>query len=111
MRGYGQFCPVAKASEVFAERWTPLILRELFDGSHRFGEIQAGVPKMSRSLLVQRLRSLERDGVIERRELPGERAAHYYLTPAGSEFREVIELLATWGRRWMADLHAEEMDR
>jgi len=110
MRGYGQFCPVAKASEVFAERWTPLILRELFDGQHRFSEIHAGVPAMSRSLLAQRLRSLESDGVIERRELPGGRGPQYYLTPAGSEFGEILQLLGTWGRRWVSELHAEELN-
>ncbi|MBX6343324.1 MAG: helix-turn-helix transcriptional regulator, partial [Thermomicrobiaceae bacterium] len=63
MRGYGQFCPVAKAAEIFAERWTPLILRELLYGSHHFGELQRGIPRLSQSLLAQRLRSLEREGV------------------------------------------------
>ena len=56
MRGYGQFCPVAKASEVLAERWTPLVVRELLCGSHRFNDLQRGVPLMSRSLLAKRMR-------------------------------------------------------
>src|SRR6202008_3558856 len=56
MKGYGQFCPVAVAAEVFAERWTPLILRELFAGAHRFNDIRHGVPLISRTLLAQRLR-------------------------------------------------------
>lgn len=51
MRGYGQFCPVAKAAEVFAERWTPLVLRELLCGSAHFSDLHRGVPLMSRSLL------------------------------------------------------------
>src|SRR5262249_29470745 len=59
MKGYGQFCPVAVASEIFAERWTPLILRELFSGSRRFNEIRSGMPLISRTLLAQRLRHLE----------------------------------------------------
>src|SRR5437660_164276 len=67
MSTYGQFCPVAKAAEIFAERWTPLILRELLCGSHRFGELERGLPRISRSLLSQRLRSLEEAGLIERR--------------------------------------------
>ena len=62
---YGQFCPVAKACEVFAERWTPLILREMFMGSQRFSDIHRGVPLMSRSLLSKRLQELERADVIE----------------------------------------------
>jgi len=64
---YRQFCPVAKASEIFAERWTPLILRELLMGSHRFSEIEAGVPRISKSLLTQRLRFLERARAAGRR--------------------------------------------
>ena len=58
---YGQFCPVAVAAEVFAERWTPVILRELVLGSRRFNEIQHGVPRISRALLVKRLRVEVRD--------------------------------------------------
>jgi hypothetical protein len=65
MRGYGQFCPVAVASEIFAERWTPLILRELFSGSRRFNEIRSGMPLISRTLLAQRLHQLEDAGVID----------------------------------------------
>jgi DNA-binding HxlR family transcriptional regulator len=66
-RGYGQYCPVAKGAEVFAERWTPLILRNLYLGCRGFGEIHRGVPRMSRSLLSQRLAALERDGIVQRR--------------------------------------------
>src|SRR5438105_15580797 len=64
MKGYGQFCPVAVAAEIFTERWTPLILRELFDGSRRFSEIRSGMPLISRTLLSQRLRELDAVGVI-----------------------------------------------
>src|SRR5919106_356450 len=63
-KGYGQFCPVAVASEIFAERWPPLILRELFSGSRRFNEMRSGMPLISRTLLGQRLRELEDAGVI-----------------------------------------------
>ena len=64
---YGQFCPIAKAAEIFATRWTPLILRELMAGTHSFNDIQRGVPLISRAVLVARLRELEAQGVIERR--------------------------------------------
>lgn len=100
MRSYQQFCPVAKASEIFAERWTPLILRELLMGSHRFSELEWGLPGIPRSLLVKRLRSLERAGLIEHRVLNG-RASEYHLTPAGEELRAVIEQLGQWGQRWV----------
>ena len=56
MPGYGQFCPIAQASEVLTERWTPLVIRELaLGGSRRFNDIQRGVPLMSSSLLTKRL--------------------------------------------------------
>lgn len=100
MRSYGQFCPVAKASEIFAERWTPLILRELLMGSHRFSALEWGLPGIPRSLLVKRLRSLERAGLVEHR-VPSGRASGYHLTPAGEELRPVIEDLGQWGQRWV----------
>ena len=56
MRSYGQFCPVAKAAELFCERWTPLIVRDLAAGAARFSELQRGVPLMSPTLLSRRLK-------------------------------------------------------
>ena len=99
MKGYGQFCPVAVAAEIFAERWTPLILRELFAGSRRFSEIRSGMPLISRTLLSQRLRELEDVGVIVSTPLARGRGREYRLTPAGEEFREVVERLGAWGQR------------
>jgi DNA-binding HxlR family transcriptional regulator len=66
MQNYRQYCPVARASEILADRWTPLIVRELILGSHRFNEIERGLPGISRSLLSSRLRDLEDAGVVER---------------------------------------------
>lgn len=63
---YHQYCPVARACEILADRWTPLIVRELLVGSRHFNELQRGLPRISRSLLVARLRHLEDNGVIER---------------------------------------------
>jgi len=100
MKGYGQFCPVAVASEIFAERWTPLILRELIGGSHRFNDIRQGVPLISRTLLAQRLRELEDAGVVQSQPLPSGRGRQYQLTPAGQELRAVIDGLGQWGQRW-----------
>jgi DNA-binding HxlR family transcriptional regulator len=98
MPGYGQFCPVAVACEVFAERWTPLILRELLAGSRRFSDIRRGMPLISRALLAQRLRRLEDVGVIESRPLG--RGREYRLSQAGQEFNDIIEGLGVWGQRW-----------
>ena len=112
MKGYGQFCPIALAAEIVAERWTPLVLRELFFGSRRFNEIKRGVPLMSRSLLVTRLAALGTAGIVARRP-PGERGGHpeYELTPAGRELQPVIEQLGVWGQRWIrAELRAEQCD-
>jgi DNA-binding HxlR family transcriptional regulator len=99
MAGYGQFCPVAVACEIFAERWTPLILRELLSGSRRFSEIRRGMPLISRALLSQRLRHLEDTGVIKSR--PAGRGREYQLSQAGAEFHGVIEQLGAWGQRWI----------
>ena len=100
MKGYGQFCPVAKAAEVFCERWTALIVRDLGAGSTRFSELQRGVPLMSRSMLSQRLQRLENEGVIERRPKDAGRGWTYHLTPAGREFLPVVKALGVWGQRW-----------
>jgi DNA-binding HxlR family transcriptional regulator len=111
MRGYGQFCPVAKASEVLAERWTPLVIRELLCGSHRFNELQHGVPLMSRSLLAKRLRELEGAGIVERRRGDDRRGPSYHLTPAGEELRPIIDGLGGWGQRWVRDgVSQEDLD-
>ena len=109
MHGYGQFCPVAVACEVFAERWTPLIVRELFAGSRRFSEIRRGMPLISRALLTQRLRHLEDVGVIESR--PVGRGREYRLSQAGAEFHGIIEGLGAWGQRWVhGRASAENLD-
>ncbi len=109
MAGYGQFCPVAKTSEVLCERWVPLIVRELLCGSRRFSEIQRGVPLISPALLTKRLRQLESAGVIERSVV--EHSSHYLLTEAGWELYPIIEAMGIWGQRWARSRYtAEELD-
>jgi DNA-binding HxlR family transcriptional regulator len=100
MKGYGQFCPIAVACETFAERWTPLILRELLAGARRFNEIRQGLPMISRTLLAQRLRELEDAGVVESRPLSPGRGREYRPTRSAEEFRDVLERLGEWGQRW-----------
>ena len=99
MKGYGQFCPIAKASEVLAERWTFLIVRELLFGSRRYNDIRRGVPRMSPALLAARLKQLEGVGVIERVSGAG-RGVEYQLTEAGHELKPLVMQLADWGHRW-----------
>ena len=111
MKGYGQFCPVAMASEVLTERWTPLIVRELLCGSTRFNDLRRGVPLMSPSLLSKRLQTLERVGVVERHCARRGQAGEYRLTPAGQELRPIIESMGIWGQRWArGDVRARHMD-
>ncbi len=100
VKGYGQFCPIAMACETFAERWTPLILRELLFGARRFSEIRQGMPLISRTLLSQRLRELEDAGIVASQPLARGRGREYRPTPAAEEFREVLERLGAWGQRW-----------
>ena len=111
MKGYGQLCPVAKAAEVFCERWTALILRDLGAGATRFTELKRGVPLMSRSMLSRRLQELEHEGIIERRPNETGRGCTYHLTPAGREFLPIVEALGEWGRHWSRrNLAANEVD-
>jgi DNA-binding HxlR family transcriptional regulator len=108
--GFGQFCPIAVACEVFAERWTPMILRELIAGSQHFNEIHRGVPLMSRGLLVRRLGELEEAGVITKEPLEGKRGHRYLLTQAGREFAPVIQSLGQWGQRWTPRVQRRNLD-
>ena len=106
--GYGQyFCPITRASEIFATRWTPIIVRNLLLGCTTFSEIQEGAPGIPRSLLTERLKQLEHYGVIERRAKTSGRGWHYELTPAGRELQSVCDALGTWGSRWLDAAPAE----
>ena len=107
MKGYGQFCPVAKAAEVLTERWTPLVLRELIMGSRRFNDLRRGVPLMSSSLLSQRLKRLEQEGLIERRAAASGHGSEYRLTAAGRELEPLIVQMGEWGARWVRSNLAE----
>ena len=109
MKGYGQFCPLALASEIVGERWTLLVLRELALGSARFNDIHRGVPRMSPALLSRRLKTLEKIGIVERRR-QGART-DYVLTEAGEALAPAINSLATWSKAWLpATLSADRAD-
>lgn len=98
---YGQLCPLAKATEILAERWTFLVIRELLSGAVRFNEIRRGVPLMSPSLLSQRLQRLEREGLIRREPAVSGPNHVYRLTEAGRELAPIVRRLSAWGERWV----------
>jgi DNA-binding HxlR family transcriptional regulator len=100
--GYKQFCPLAMAAELLCTRWTMVLMRELVAGSTRFNDLRRGVPKMSPTLLSQRLKELELAGIIERKELKSEKGIfEYRLTEAGKDLRPVVEAMGVWGQRWI----------
>jgi DNA-binding HxlR family transcriptional regulator len=102
VRGYGQpFCPISRASEIFATRWTPLIVRNLLLGCRTFGELQTAAPGIPRSLLTERLHQLERLEIVDRSPNPGRRGFVYELTEAGQQLAPVCHALGTWGARWL----------
>ena len=91
MRTYGQYCPIARGAEVFAERWTPLIIRNLQLGCETFGEILEGAPGLSGTLLTQRLKQLERLGIVEVTPKAHGRGHRYQLTSSGHDLFKVCE--------------------
>lgn len=110
--GYKQFCPVAMAAELLCTRWTMVLLRELIAGSTRFNDLRRGVPKMSPTLLSQRLKELEAAGVVERRELKSEKGVfEYHMTESGKDLRPVVEAMGFWGQKWVeARLSLKNLD-
>jgi DNA-binding HxlR family transcriptional regulator len=109
VRTYGQYCPIARGAEIFAERWTPLIIRNLYLGCGNFSEILEGAPGLSRTLLSQRLKQLERLGVVESAPKPDGRGHHYELTSAGHDLFTVCQSLGEWGARWL-EIAPENLD-
>lgn len=111
MPDYGTFCPIALGTDVLADRWTPLIVRELILGNTRFNDIARGLPGISRSLLVQRLRHLERKGVVQLWPSPTGKGSEYHLTPAGKDLEPVVMALGRWAIEWLfQDLRAEDVE-
>ena len=110
--GYKQFCPLAMAAEVLCTRWTMVLMRELMAGSTRFNDLRRGVPKMSPTLLSQRLKDLEQSGIVERRPLQSEKGVfEYRLTEAGRDIGPVVEAMGFWGQKWVeSELSLKNLD-
>ena len=105
---YGQFCPIAKATEILGERWTILILRELLMGGRRFSELQRGLGDISPALLTGRLRSLEEQGLLTRRRISGQRGYEYLPTAACEALLPVILSIGEWGMSFARHLLVED---
>lgn len=97
---YGQFCPIAKATEILGERWTFLIIRELLMGARRFNELQRGLGAISPALLAARLKAFEAEGLVVRQRINGQRGYEYCPTSACEELKPVIVSLGEWGLCW-----------
>lgn len=102
VRSYRQYCAIAQALDRVGERWTLLIVRQLFTGPKRFKDLQDDLPGIGTNLLAARLKQLERDGVVERGTLPPPAASNVYqLTKLGHELEPVLAGLAKWGQRFL----------
>lgn len=100
MSKYGQYCPMARAVEILGDRWTLLIVRDMFCGAEHFNQLERGLPGISRSLLSERLRRLEKNGILTRQPAPTGRKSSYHLTQAGLDLFPVVDSLTHWGARW-----------
>ena len=104
-RAYGQFCPVAKALDLVGDRWTLLIARDLILGPKRYTDLRAGLPGIATDLLAARLRTLEADGFVRRRELPPPAPATVYeLTARGWSLARVVESLGRFGLPYLGEV-------
>ena len=100
MKVYGQYCPIARTLEVVGDRWSLLIVRDLLFGRRGFNDLERGLPGISRSLLAQRLKFLERGGVVVREPGPNGRTKSYALSEAGLELAPLLDAARIWGGRW-----------
>lgn len=97
------YCPIAAGVDVLGDRWTPLVVRELMVGATGFNEIHRGIPRISRTLLAHRLRSLERRGLVAHEASAPGRPGRYVLTPAGEALTPVVRALGRWAAQWQFD--------
>ena len=107
----GSLCPATKAADMIGDRWTLLLLREMFLGTARYNGFQRALPRISPTVLSKRLKQMESDGLIVRREIAGEKAVEYRLTRCGRELAPIVDYMARWGLRWARRrLDEEDLD-
>lgn len=101
--GNGQFgCPVEITLALLGNKWKVLILRELFHGTKRFGELSRGVPNISQKMLTQQLRQMEEDKLVSRKiypEVPPR--VEYSLTDIGKSLSPILDAMHKWGAKYM----------
>ncbi len=106
-----EYCPIACGVDVLGDRWTPLIIRELMVGASGFNEIHRGLPRISRSLLAQRLRDLERRGLVEHTASRPGRSGAYELTASGQALTPIVWAMGHWAAEWVfGDPGADDCD-
>ena len=103
MRSYQQYCAVAKALDVIGDRWVLLIVRELLSsGPSRYTDLLKGLPGIATNLLADRLREMEKAGIVRREEAPPPVATTlFHLTDRGQALRPLLEELGRWGAPMM----------
>ena len=109
VKSYGQYCPIARTSELLAERWTPIIIRNLLGGCRSFGDLLDGAPGISKALLAQRLQLLEQQGVVTSESVGSHRRRTYVLTAKGQELKSITDAMGAWGARWL-ELQSHDID-
>lgn len=105
---YGQFCPIAKASEIIGEKWSLLIIRELLMGGTRFNELQRGLSRISPTMLSRRLDSLVEHSLVLKKRIPGQKGFEYFPTKSCQELLPIIMSIGEWGMRWTRSNLIEE---
>jgi len=105
--GYRRFCPLSRALDVIGERWTLVIVQELLKQPRRYGSLLDRLPGIGTSVLADRLRRLERAGVVAREPGPVGAGVRYALTPRGRELEEALGALRRWGVGFLADPAAD----
>jgi DNA-binding HxlR family transcriptional regulator len=90
------------AIELIGTRWSGAILRAMFTGAHRYAQIRAAVAGVSDTMLAQRLRTLETEGLIERRVIPTSPVqVEYHLTEMGRDLEPALDAVITWSHKWI----------
>jgi len=101
MKGYGSYCPIAKAAEILTERWTLLLIRDLLLGARHFNDFRLSIPLIPPATLSKRLKSLQDAEVIERVRSSNRGSWEYRLTESGIALKPFLDFAGEWGQRWV----------
>lgn len=101
MARYTDYCPIGTGIDVLGDRWTPLVIREMSVGAAGFNEIHRGIPRISRTLLSQRLQTMSRHGLVHREPGAPGRSVRYTLTDSGQALVPIVWSIGQWAARWL----------